>query len=53
MEFIAQITWKRMLTNYVVKVDKGGSLKGESNGTHCIETYFDVDDKEWNIILIY
>jgi len=28
MEFIAQITWKHMPTNYVVKVEKGGSLKG-------------------------
>ncbi len=34
-------------------MEKGGSLKGESNGTHCIASNFDVDDKEWNIILIY
>jgi folylpolyglutamate synthase len=32
----------------VVKAEKGGSLKGESNGTHCIEASSDVDDKEWN-----
>ncbi len=42
-----------MPINYVVKVEKGGSLKEESNGTRCIETHFDVDDKEWNIILTY
>ncbi len=53
MEFITQITWKHMPINYVVKVEKGGSLKEESNGTRCIETHFDVDDKEWNIILTY
>ncbi|CAK9228398.1 unnamed protein product [Sphagnum troendelagicum] len=32
----------------VVKAKKGGSLKGKSNGTHCIEASSDVDDKEWN-----
>jgi hypothetical protein len=53
MEFIAQITWKHMPINYVVKVEKGGSLKGKSNGTRCIEANFGVDDKEWNIIFIY
>jgi len=53
MEFITQITWKHMPINYVVKVEKGGSLKEESNGNRCIETHFDVDDKEWNIILTY
>ncbi len=42
-----------MPTNYVVKVEKGGYLKRESNGTYCIEANFDVDNKEWNIILIY
>jgi hypothetical protein len=46
MEFIAQITWKHMPTNYVVKVEKGGYLKRESNGTYCIEANFDVDNKE-------
>jgi hypothetical protein len=32
----------------VGKAKKGGSLKGKSNGTHCIEASSDVDDKEWN-----
>jgi hypothetical protein len=32
----------------VVKAKKSGSLKGKSNGTHCIEASSDVDDKEWN-----
>jgi folylpolyglutamate synthase len=32
----------------VVKAEKGGSLKGESDGTHCIEASSDADDKEWN-----